>query len=635
MFGINNPNLKSDELVYYTLSNSSIFTSQELQNEGKVLIPVATNFLQYLLNNHYFAFLELSIKTIKATRIIFHYRNDLEPNIMPGIDGKGGDYYSLKVFRNRFALFIFICENIQLYFIIDLKNLNKCSFQNLPGNNKKFEDSYYYFIYNPKLSISSNVIISYEKIYTLTELSKKNIIESSEKDNIELKYLNLNLDLFFFNCYFHTYLFCELMKLNIEGDSLDNSNTHLSINEKYPLSLIAPYNDKNNIEIPNEKYGLFKQTKVPHSQNIELAEINRKLDEQKKTLIIKYLVVGKIFADDLDIIIDNKELSTVYVYNYFKVNFDLNNLNTAKYTIISKPKFLYLRRNGNLLNVSYDYNIIKIYNTSRYLFSYANEDENERVSKNEILKSYFFTGYLDNNFDSECARKVYRFSDFHKNTNFNIIDEIFNNIDKDIKNNEFVSEDDINELNINNIKVGIRFVNCIYKSNIYTGLCGDHNIILKSNNEDIKLNLENFYSTDKLVIKKVSYSYSNECLSYNNLYSYKYDILKIILDEKNNVKSTKILNSCKIFIDYNIDCYNGDGYQEDTNDDDGENDNNHGDNNSNEENGNNNGTNNNGTNNNGNDDELDENITRIRINSSQGLNNLFLLLIIIMHLLQW
>ena len=72
MFGINNPNLKSDELVYYTLSNSSIFTSQELQNEGKVLIPVATNFLQYLLNNHYFAFLELSIKTIKATRIIFH-----------------------------------------------------------------------------------------------------------------------------------------------------------------------------------------------------------------------------------------------------------------------------------------------------------------------------------------------------------------------------------------------------------------------------------------------------------------------------------------------------------------------------------------------------------------------------------
>ena len=636
LFGINNRNKIFEELVYYTLSDSALFTSQELQNEGKILIPVATNFMQYLLNNHYFAFLELSIKTIEATRIIFHYKNPTEPNIMPNIDGIKPRYYSLKVFRNRFALFIFINVQTQLYLIIDLKNLNKCSIQNLPHKMKKFEEKYYYFIYNPKLSISNNEIIGYEKIYTLTELSKKNVMESFERDNIESKYLNLNLDLFFFNCYFQTYLFCELMKLNIEGDSSDNSNIHLSVNEKNPLLLIAPYNDKNNIEIPNEKYGLFKKTKLPnlgHLQDVELAEINRKLDEKKKILITKYIVVGKSFVDELDINIGSKEISTVYVYNFFKVYFDLNNLNTVKYTIISKPKVLHLRRynSNSLFNVTNDLNIIKIYNTSRFLFSYTNVDERERKYKNELLNTYLFVGYLDNNFDSECVRKVYQISDILKNSNFDIIDEIFNNIDKDIKNNEFVSEDDINELNINKIKIGIRFVNCKMENYSYTGLCGDSNIILKSNNEDIKLNLEYYYSTDKLVIKKPSNSNSNECLSYKDIFSYKYDILKIFLDQNNNVKSTKILNSCKIFINYTIDCYNDDGIQENTN--------NNGENNNGE---NNNGENNNnhGVNNNDDDDEFDENqddenqddenITFIRRNSSQGLNNLFLLLLLLL-----
>ena len=129
LFGINNRNIIFDELVYYTLSDSALFTSQELQNEGKILIPVATNFMQYLLNNHYFAFLELSIKTLEATRIIFHYKNPTEPDIIPNIDSTKLGYYSLKVFRNRFALFIFINVQTKFYFIIDLKNLNKCSIQ--------------------------------------------------------------------------------------------------------------------------------------------------------------------------------------------------------------------------------------------------------------------------------------------------------------------------------------------------------------------------------------------------------------------------------------------------------------------------------------------------------------------------
>ena len=178
------------------------------------------------------------------------------------------------------------------------------------------------------------------------------------------------------------------------------------------------------------------------------------------------------------------------------------------------------------------------------------------------------------------------------------------------KKNDFLSEDVTNNININNI--GIRFVNCMFTNtyyNNYTGLCGKNNIFLKNNNENIKLNIEYYNSTDKLIIKKVPNSSTDECHWHTGMYSYKYDIVKI-----DNKGSKEILNSCKIFFDYNINC-NGTGTANDgiADDDNNNNDDNDGDN----------------------DDGDNDNIDIFEVNSSKGINNLFLLLITILLFWQW
>lgn len=140
------------------------------------------------------------------------------------------------------------------------------------------------------------------------------------------------------------------------------------------------------------------------------------------------------------------------------------------------------------------------------------------------------------------------------------------------------------------------FENTYYKN--YTGLCGDNNILLKNNNENIKLNIEYYYSTDKLIVKKVPDSFTDECHWHKGMYSYKYDIVKI----DNNKGTNEILNSCKIFFDYNTNCNkttNDKNDNDDYNDDD--------------------------------NDDLDIFVA----NSSKGLNNLFLLLFAILNFLQW
>lgn len=604
---INHIFIDYDELVYYTSSDSSSFTYKELENEGKILIPDKTDYYPNK-SYHFFSFIEISIKTLEITKIMAHFQTPEEPS-------NEADYFmtntrscSLNIYRNRFASFIYIMNNIQKYLIFDLKNVKK--YEPTPTEintiNETLLNKMYYFLDKPKETIiSHNKDIGYTKLFSLTELSKKNIVKSPEINEIEAKYFNLNLDLYFFNCYsFDAYFNCELMKFNIEGDSSDNSNTHLSVNDN-PFALIASYQEKNYIFM-NKPFGM-------NDNQIEIAEIRRKLDEKKNILKFKYLIVGKVYLYE-DIKEENVNSGDLLInlnYNYFTVEFELNNLSSAKLTLIAEQKSLHFRRpNGRSLKHSFIgfYNMEKLYDTSRYLFSFPGEDIHY-MSKVIFLNVLLYVGYFDINLESECERKIYQLSDI-RNKDFNIIKEIFNNIENDIKKNDFLSEDVTNNININNI--GIRFVNCMFTNtyyNNYTGLCGKNNIFLKNNNENIKLNIEYYNSTDKLIIKKVPNSSTDECHWHTGMYSYKYDIVKI-----DNKGSKEILNSCKIFFDYNINC-NGTGTANDgiADDDNNNNDDDDGDN----------------------DDGDNDNIDIFEVNSSKGLNNLFLLLITILLFWQW
>ena len=592
-----------DELVYYTLSDSSSFTPKELENEGKILIPDKTDYYPNK-SYHFFSFIEISIKTLEITKIIGHFQNSKEPSNEADGFLTNTRSCSLNIYRNRFASFIYIMNNVQKYLIFDLKNIEK--YEPTPTEintvNETLLNKIYYFLYKPKeTTISHNKDIGYTKLFSLTELSKKNIVKSPEINEIEAKYLNLNLDLYFFNCYsFDAYFNCELMKFNIEGDSSDNSNTHLSIADN-PFTLIASNQEKNYIFM-NRPFSM-------NDNQIEIAEIRRKLDEKKNILIFKYLIVGKVYLYEeiKEEYVNPQDLLFNLNYNYFTVEFQLNNLSSAKLTLISKQKSLHFRRpNGEYLKHSFIgfYNMEKLYDTSRYLFSFPARDANY-ISKTIFLNVFLYVGYFDINIESECERKIYQLSAI-RNKDFNIIKEIFNNIENDIKKNDFLSEDVTNNINISNI--GIRFVNCMFTNtyyNNYTGLCGKNNILLKNNNENIKLNIEYYNSADKLIIKKVPDSSTDECHWHKGMYSYKYDIVKI-----NNKGSKEILNSCKIFFDYNTNC-NGTETANDeiADDDDGDNDDN--------------------------DDDDNDDIRTFKVNSSKGLNNLFLLLIIIFVFWPW
>ena len=118
----NNGFIKYDELVYYTLSDSSFFTSNELQNEGKILIPIYSGYYFYK-EVRCFSFLEISIKTLEITKIIDHFQNSEEPSEENYIFLRNKESCSLSIYRNRFASFIYTLNKVQKYLIFDLKNI--------------------------------------------------------------------------------------------------------------------------------------------------------------------------------------------------------------------------------------------------------------------------------------------------------------------------------------------------------------------------------------------------------------------------------------------------------------------------------------------------------------------------------
>lgn len=104
------------------------------------------------------------------------------------------------------------------------------------------------------------------------------------------------------------------MKFNIEGDSSDNSNTHLSINENNPFTLIASYKEKN--------YIFMNKPIAMNCGQVEIVEIRRKFDEKKNTLIFKYLIVGKDYLYEkknrpLEELGEIEDFAVNIAYNFF------------------------------------------------------------------------------------------------------------------------------------------------------------------------------------------------------------------------------------------------------------------------------------------------------------------------------
>ena len=554
---------KYDKLIYYTLSNSTTFTREELENEGRILFPCygERNSDFYVYNNRYvLEFIEISIKTLERTRIIFQYQNEIDPVIYGYFNIWCGFFM---VLRNRFAVYM----GTQ-FIIFDLKNVTKFSHPYRRDINKYEDEKKYIFI--NKAKIINNPIngtelretepsyLIYNLYYPLIDLSKDLI----DDENTEEIFAQLNLDLFVFNCFLQffslrneTCYYCSLLKINIEGDNSNNSNSNLYINENNSLSLIAPLNEKNN-NVDMKKI-ILKNIEIGKEYAPEIVEVNRNWDKKRKKYIIKYFIIGLKTAEVQRISYNN--IGKYFYYNFLKLEFNSNNISDVKY-IIYEQKRLYFRDKKGSDIYFYDlikFNILNIYNSSRYLLSFTSYTGPSTMPHNPYPVPYLYVSYFDNIYDSECEKKEIIISKNFDDKNINIINKIFNSIDNDIKNNDFNSEEDDEKIINTNYKIAIKFINCIFKENNYTnytGSCGDRNIILKNNKEHVKFNSDLFYINDKLIIKEIYSSNSQNCLFHKGLYSYKYDILKIYLDEKNNTKSSKILNSCKIIIDFNNYC---------------------------------------------------------------------------------
>ena len=120
----------------------------------------------------------------------------------------------------------------------------------------------YYFIQEPKkLKINGISQAEFCQIFSILELSNKNLKSSEEEQKIEEENLiKLDFDLLFFYCFqsyriINDYFYCEIMKLNLKGDSLNNSNKNIYLNENdTAISLIAPYKEDNYTEINKGGY---------------------------------------------------------------------------------------------------------------------------------------------------------------------------------------------------------------------------------------------------------------------------------------------------------------------------------------------------------------------------------------------
>ena len=268
----------------------------------------------------------------------------------------------------------------------------------------------YYFIKEPKnLKINGIERAHFCQIYAILELSNRNVIKSIKEQKMEEENLiELNLDMLFFYCfqkYFllnrdEDYFFCEIMKLNLKGDSSNNSNKNLSLDENNTISLIAPFKEDNTSEIGNEY--LLKNIIIGYPHSFRLSEINRLYDKKNNIFIAKYIAIG---------INDNPEVHIIggntLNYRIFKVYFDLKNNANIKFDYLGKEQksINFRKENGSKLFglelTAFD--IVNIFGTSKFLIGFYSSlyNNTKQIDPEESEEALYF-GYIESLFDSEC-----------------------------------------------------------------------------------------------------------------------------------------------------------------------------------------------------------------------------------------
>ena len=538
------------KLAYYTKTDTN--TIYDLQNNGAILISAFRSSI-----DGYLVFFELEINTLNPKKIIYHLKDAKNSFLHTSLN----DYskqYTLQVFRNRFALFIYLPYQIkyhltqpQLYLTFDLNALQRYY---RPGAGPYD----YYFIQEPKnLKINGIERAHFCQIYTVLELSNRNVIKSIKEQKIEEENLiKLNFDLVFFYCfqnYFllnrdEDYFFCEIMKLNLKGNNSNNSNKNLTLDENNTISLIAPFKEENTSEIGNGY--LLKNIIVGYPHSFRLSEINRLYDKENNVFLAKYIAIG-INENPESHITGGNTLN----YRIFKVYFDLKNNSNIKFDYLGKEQksINFRKENGSKLFglelTAFD--IVNIFGTSKFLIGFYSflYDSTKPIEPEEKEESLYF-GYIESLFDSECEEKEYNLSEI--DNNFNIIEQIFSKINIDINRNEFLPKNEIEE---NKSKLAIKFVGCQFKGENYTGQCTFQNILLEKYS-DLILNTKYYYDNDQIIIKNPKTIAKEECLLNVGIYIYKYNIFKLILDEEDIIISSELMNACTISINYDFDCNN-------------------------------------------------------------------------------
>ena len=543
------------KLTYYTNTETNNF--DDLQINGILLISAING-------DNNLIFYELEINTLQPKRIIYHLK-DLKTRFPHVMLVEESEQYSLHVFRNRFALFVYIPHQMtysssseQYYLAFDLNVLKRYSRYGAGPYD-------YYFIQEPKkLKINGISQAEFCQIFSILELSNKNLKSSEEEQKIEEENLiKLDFDLLFFYCFqsyriINDYFYCEIMKLNLKGDSLNNSNKNLYLDENdTAISLIAPYKEDNYTEINKGGY-LLKNIGLMqgYPYRFRICEINRIYDEKNNIFIAKYIAIGfnKNPINEDSLVGAGNSLN----YRIFKVYFDLKNNTNIRFDYLNQEQktINFRKKDGSYLfglQLS-SFDIVNIVGTNKFLIGFYSNlfGTTQRIDPDEKNESLYL-GYIESLFDSECEEKEYKFSEIIEDNNFDILKEVYYKINEDINQNEFISK--IEQEGKNN-QIAIKFIGCQFKGSNYIGQCNFQNILIDENSNDLILNTKYYYNNNKIVIKNFKNISPEQCLSNIGTYVYRYNIYKLIYDDEEKIIKSEIMNTCIISIDYDFDCKN-------------------------------------------------------------------------------